>query len=105
MVRTGWDGHIEHAVAYAGTALLLRFGYPKYKFVLIVATLAVYAAALECLQNFSPGRHPAFEDWLASSGGALVGSTAAHLVGKFRASGQSGSQRRRGRLFGETQNR
>jgi VanZ family protein len=44
--------------------------------------LLVYAAVLECLQNFSPGRNPAVGDWLASSSGSLVGSTVAHLVGK-----------------------
>jgi VanZ family protein len=82
MVRTSWGGHVEHVAAYAGTALLIRLGYPDRKVAWIVAALVVYAAVLECLQNFSPGRNPAVGDWLASSSGSLVGSTVAHLVGK-----------------------
>ena len=77
MVRTTLGGHVEHAIAYAGTAFLLRLGYPVPKLVWVILGLVLYAGILECLQNFSPGRHPAFEDWLSSSFGAFVGSAAA----------------------------
>jgi VanZ family protein len=36
----------------------------------------VYAGILEYLQNFSPGRHPAIEDFAASALGALCGGLA-----------------------------
>jgi len=78
MVRTSLGGHIEHAVAYAGTAALLRLGYPA-RGKRIAFGLVLYAGLLELLQNFSPGRHPAVPDWLASSTGALVGIAVIHI--------------------------
>jgi VanZ family protein len=71
MVRTGLSGHIEHAMAYAGTALLFSLSHrgPAR----IAAALMAYAALLESLQALSPGRHPALADWIASSAGVLVG--------------------------------
>jgi VanZ family protein len=71
VVRTGFGGRIEHALAYAGTALLLGLarrgpGRPA-------ACLAAYAACLELLQRFSPGRSPAFSDWMVGSAGVLAG--------------------------------
>jgi len=72
MVRTRMGGHIEHAVAYAGTAMLLRLGYQAWGKQIAVG-LVLYAGLLELLQNFSPGRHPGVSDWLASSAGALMG--------------------------------
>jgi VanZ family protein len=80
MVRTSLGGHVEHAMAYAGTALLLSFGSPARKTWWIMAGLVAYAGLLEVLQNFSPGRHPAVEDWVASSTGVLVGCAAARLL-------------------------
>jgi VanZ family protein len=41
------------------------------------------AAVLEVLQTFSPGRHPAAEDWLASSAGVLLGIGAAIRAGNL----------------------
>ena len=81
MARTGFSGKLEHATAYAGTALLLclRYGRP----VRIAASLVGYAVALELLQGVSPGRTPALLDWLASSSGSLLGAVAAWAVWKF----------------------
>jgi hypothetical protein len=59
MVRTGVDGHLEHAIAYAGTAFLFEMGYPDWGRKRPAAGLVIYAAVLEGLQTFSPGRHPA----------------------------------------------
>ena len=72
MVRTGLDGHIEHATAYAGTAFLIGWNYPTWGWKPIATALVMYAGALELLQNLSPGRHPAVLDWLASSAGVLM---------------------------------
>jgi VanZ family protein len=87
MVRTSLDGHIEHAMAYAGTALLLGLGYPAWDWKRIAAALVVYAGILELLQNFSPGRHPAVLDWLSSSAGALIGITLIRVGMRFGDSG------------------
>ncbi len=80
MVRTSLNGHVEHAMAYAGTALLMRLGYPKRKAWWIAGLLVTYAGILETLQHYAPGRTPAIEDWLASSIGALVGIGVANWV-------------------------
>jgi hypothetical protein len=78
VMRTGFSGRIEHAIAYAGTALLLGLARRSPRG--LAAYLAAYAAGLELLQHFSPGRSPAFSDWMASSAGALAGVGAAHAA-------------------------
>ena len=85
MVRTGLDGHVEHAIAYAGTAFLLRLSYPDWGWKRPASGLVFYAAILEVLQTFSPGRHPAVEDWLAGSIGVLLGIGAAIRAGSLLA--------------------
>jgi VanZ family protein len=83
MVRTRLGGHIEHAVAYAGTAFLIGLSYPVWKWHWTTAGLVIYAGALELLQNLSPGRHAAVEDWLASSSGILIGITALRAANRI----------------------
>ncbi len=83
MVRTGVGGRIEHVAAYAGTALLAGHGYRARGLGRIAAMLVAYAAGLELLQDFSPGRRSAIGDWLASSGGVLLGIGVAHLAPGF----------------------
>jgi VanZ family protein len=77
MVRTGFDGHLEHFTAYFGTMLVIAAAYgaslglPRPTLLLIA-----YAGVLELGQNFSPGRHPAVADFASSSLGVVVGSLA-----------------------------
>ena len=60
MVRTGFPGELEHLVAYAGSAAIGMAGYgPSRGGVRVIGGFWVYAAVLEYLQHFSPGRHPA----------------------------------------------
>lgn len=80
VVRTSLSGHVEHAMAYAGTAFLARLGYREHKVAWGVVTLIIYAGILEYLQHFSVGRSPAVEDWVASSAGVLVGCGAAQWI-------------------------
>jgi len=50
-------GQVEHLVAYAGTAFFLAAGYSANKqLVGILILLPVYAACMETLQIFVPGR-------------------------------------------------
>ena len=74
MVRTGIDGRIEHFVAYAGTMLIAgcAYGMQREDWLKMLA-LCAYAGVLEILQNFSPGRHPSFLDFAASSAGVFAG--------------------------------
>ena len=62
MVRTGFPGVLEHFAAYAGSGAVAMAGYGlKRRAVRVIGYLWLYAGALEYLQNFSPGRHPAVE--------------------------------------------
>jgi VanZ family protein len=74
MVRTGLPGGFEHFIAYAGSAAIAVAGYGASRGgVQIIGGFWVYAAILEYLQHFSPGRHPAIGDFAASALGALCG--------------------------------
>jgi VanZ family protein len=74
MVRTEFNGRIEHFVAYAGTMLIAGLGYGMQRGALLkMVALCAYAGGLEVLQNFSPGRHPSFLDFWASSSGVFAG--------------------------------
>lgn len=87
--RTGLGGLAEHALAYAGSALLLAFGHrgPAAVAMHTATALAAYAALLELLQAFSPGRHPGLDGWGASSLGAAAGAWAAHSASALRGPG------------------
>jgi VanZ family protein len=73
MIRTTLGGHIEHMLAYAAAAFITALAYSRRRLGQIVFALICYAAILEYLQRFSPGRHPAIADWASSSAGVLVG--------------------------------
>ena len=65
------DGQLEHFVAYAGTAALLAAGYTaKRQLIGISVLLPVYAACLEILQIFVPGRNAQIID----AAGGTIGS-------------------------------
>jgi VanZ family protein len=71
-MRTGLPGRLEHFIAYAGSAAVAMAGYgPSWGGVRVIGSIWVYAAILEFLQHFSPGRHPALFDFAASALGAL----------------------------------
>jgi VanZ family protein len=77
MMRTGLPGRVEHFVAYAGSAAVAMAGYGATRGGMqIIGGFWVYAAILEYLQHFSPGRHPAVGDFAASALGALCGGLA-----------------------------
>ena len=81
MTRTGADGHIEHAVAYAGTAFFVGLAYqPGERWSVLAALMVALAGAMELLQHLSPGRHPAFSDFAASALGAVAGLALAGLA-------------------------
>jgi VanZ family protein len=81
MVRTGLPGRLEHFVAYAGSAAIAVAGYSASRGGMqIIGGFWVYAAILEYLQRFSPGRHPSIWDFAASALGALCGGLAIALL-------------------------
>jgi VanZ family protein len=82
MVRTGLPGLLEHFIAYAGTAAVAMIGYGRgNRGTRVIGLLCAYAGTLEYFQNFSPGRHPRVEDFVASAFGALCGGLAAAVCG------------------------
>jgi VanZ family protein len=81
MMRTGLPGRVEHFVAYAGSAAIAMVGYGATRGGMqIIGGFWVYAAILEYLQHFSPGRHRAIEDFAASALGALCGGLVIALL-------------------------
>ena len=81
MMRTGLPGRVEHFVAYAGSAAIAVAGYGATRGGMqIIGGFWVYAAILEYLQHFSPGRHPAIGDFAASALGALCGGLVIALL-------------------------
>lgn len=82
MVRTGIPGQLEHFVAYAGSASIAVAGYGRRVAGRIIASFWIYAALLEYLQHFSPGRHPSIADFSASALGASFGGLAAALLAR-----------------------
>ena len=81
MMRTALPGRGEHFVAYAGSAAIAMAGYGATRGGMqIIGGFWVYAAVLEYLQHFSPGRHPALGDFAASALGALCGGLVIALV-------------------------
>jgi VanZ family protein len=81
MVRTGLPGHLEHLVAYAGSAAIAMAGYGLSRGgIRIIAYFWAYAGVLEYLQHFSPGRHPSIADFAISALGALCGGQTVLLI-------------------------
>ena len=69
LIRTGFNGLLEHAAAYLLTASAIMLGYPACSYSIFVLTLSAYAALLEVGQSFVPGRQARLIDW----GASLVG--------------------------------
>ena len=81
MVRTGLPGLLEHFAAYAGSGAIAMAGYGLNRgSVRVIGYFWLYAGILEYLQHFSPGRHPALEDFAASALGAMCGGVAVVLL-------------------------
>jgi len=84
-VRTDLPGQIEHIIAYAGSTAIAVGGYGLNRGAArIIGCFWLYAATLEYLQNFSPGRNPALVDFAASALGTLCGGVAVVLLWRCR---------------------
>ena len=82
-VRTPAPAGVEHAIAYAGTAVLTVLAYPAQS-VALIGSLALYSGLMELFQNFSPGRHPGLDGVLWSSAGAIVGGLGSEILRRAR---------------------
>lgn len=71
--RTELGGHLEHVIAYAGTAALLAIGYCRAS---LLALFVAYAGVLEYAQRFSLGRTSQIDDFKFSLLGIALGAAA-----------------------------
>ena len=90
-MRTDLPGQAEHIIAYAGATAIATAGYGLNRGAArIIACFWLYAAVLEYLQNFSPGRNPAVIDFAASAFGALCGGVAVVILRRRRSAAPDG---------------
>jgi VanZ family protein len=73
LVRSPAGGQAEHVAAYTASALSMAVAYRSTSFGLIAARLAAFAASLEYLQRFSPGRRSSVADFAFSGIGIVLG--------------------------------
>ena len=66
-----WQDKIEHAVLFAGLALLALAAWPQQPLAIALGLL-VYGAAMEVAQSFTTHRFGDPWDWLADAVGLLV---------------------------------
>ena len=83
-VRTSMGGHVEHVLVYAATALFAAIAYVDHSKVKIAAALILYAAALEYLQRYAPGRLSSLLDLTFSTTGVLIGLAIFHVIRLLR---------------------
>ena len=84
-MRTSLGGHVEHLLTYAATSLVIAFAYLDDSRIKIAACLVLYAAILEFLQRYSPGRVSSLEDLAFSTGGIILGLAAFQVLEHLRA--------------------
>jgi VanZ family protein len=91
-LRTSMGGHVEHLLTYAVTSLITTIAYLDRSRFRIAGGLILYAAVLEFLQRYSPGRLSSFEDLAFSTAGIILGLAIFQLVQQVRARQASGSR-------------
>jgi VanZ family protein len=78
--HTGIPGDLEHALAYALTALATSIGWPRTRGVAVVLALTTMSGAFEVCQLWIPGRGASALTWIISSLSAGVGARLAPAV-------------------------
>ena len=70
---------LEHALIFALAGYALMLGYPG-RLLWRLAAVTAFAAAVELVQFFSPGRHPTLRDFAVDAASACAGVLLAALV-------------------------
>lgn len=78
--HTGFSGNIEHVVAYAGTACFVALALLRRPIAVLVIAFSAASAFFEICQIWIPGRSAGFDNWFASTLGALIGVAAARYI-------------------------
>lgn len=93
-VRTSMGGHGEHLLTYAVTTLITAIAYLDQSRFKIGSSLILYAAALEFLQRYSPGRLSSLDDLAFSVTGIMLGLAIFHLIQQVRSRHASSNRSR-----------
>jgi VanZ family protein len=81
LARTSLGGHVEHFIAYLGTATAMGLAFQRRpQLAMQCALLVAYAAVLEVGQLYSPGRHASVEDFAFGAAGAVSGGLLMWIV-------------------------
>jgi len=88
---TGLPHHLEHFAIFLLVGLLFGLGYP-YRYLVQRVGLILFAATVELVQVWVPGRHARFSDLVASVLGLLVGLGLASVWVRLARRGQKNSQ-------------
>jgi VanZ family protein len=83
-VRTSLGGHLEHLLTYAAASFITAVAYLDQSRLKIAAWLVLYAAVLEFLQRYAPGRLSRLEDLAFSTAGIVLGVTVFYLLQYLR---------------------
>jgi VanZ family protein len=76
---SGLPHAIEHLAIFFILSGAFALGYPGHVYALIVSAI-VFAAVLEFLQVFTPGRHARLSDFLVDVVACCAGIAAMHLI-------------------------
>ena len=83
-MRTSLGGHMEHLLAYAATTVITAIAYADRSRFKIAFSLILYAASLEYLQRYSPGRLSSLEDLTFSATGVMLGVATVQVLRQLR---------------------
>ena len=83
-MRTSLGGHMEHLLAYAATTVITAIAYADRSRFKIALLLILYAASLEYLQRYSPGRLSSLEDLTFSATGVMLGVATVQVLRQLR---------------------
>lgn len=78
--HTGYGGNIEHMVAYVGSAGLTALAFRRAPLIWMVLPFSMASVVFEIAQLYIPGRSSGFDNWFASTLGALVGALLARWL-------------------------
>jgi VanZ family protein len=92
-VRTSMGGHVEHLLVYAATALLTAIAYVDHSKIKVAVSLTLYAAALEYLQRYAPGRLSSLLGLTFSTTGVLIGLAIFQVIRHLREHTRAGAVR------------
>ncbi len=88
-IPMGAPDYVAHGVSYAGLGVMLMRGFAggrlsamSWRFVLLATLVGgLYGVSDEFHQSFIPGRYPSVSDIIADTVGALIGASAAAVIG------------------------